>query len=48
MDGINKVIAYNHVYIDNPYYKKGTCEAILNIIKSYPLNNLVQKHFYDL
>lgn len=47
-DGISKVIAYNHGYIDNPYYKKGTCEAILNIIKSYPLNNLVQKHFYNL
>lgn len=32
----------------NPYYKEGTCDAILSTIKTYPLDNLVQKHFYDL
>ena len=57
-DGLKKVVAYGHKAIDrstfgrlqgkNPYYKEGTCDAILNVIKTYPLDNLVQKHFYDL
>lgn len=47
-EGINKIVAYRHRIIDNPYHKEGTCEAILNIIKTYPLENLVQKHFYDI
>ena len=47
-DGLKKVVACNHKTFDNPYYKEGTCDAILNIIKNYPLDNLVQKHFYDL
>lgn len=32
----------------NPYHKEGTCNAILQTIKAYPLENLVQKSFYDL
>ncbi len=57
-EGLDKVLAYGNKAIDrstfgrlqgkNPYYKEGTCDAILNIIKTYPLDNLVQKHFYDL
>ena len=47
-DGLKKVVACNHKTFDNPYYKEGTCDAILNIIKNYPLDNLVQKHFYDI
>ena len=47
-DGLRKVTAYGLHDIDNPYYKEGTCDAILKVIKSYPLNNLVQKHFYDI
>lgn len=47
-DGLKEVVAYQSKIIDNPYYKKGTCDAILNIIKTFPLENLVQKHFYDL
>lgn len=47
-EGLKKVMAYDHKNIDNPYYKKGTCDTILNVIKTYPLDNLVQKHFYDL
>jgi len=47
-DGLTKVVAYKAKTIDNPYYKEGTCDAILNVIKAYPLENLVQKHFYDL
>lgn len=47
-EGLKKVVAYGNKTIDNPYYKEGTCNAILNVIKTYPLDNLVQKHFYDL
>ena len=47
-DGLEKVITYGHRTIDNPYYKEGTCQAILDTIKAYPLENIVQKHFYDL
>ena len=47
-DGLKKVISYGHRTIDNPYYQEGTCQAILDTIKTYPLENIVQKHFYDL
>lgn len=49
-DGLDVVLAYRRETIvqdKNPYYKKGTCNAILKVIKTYPLENLVQKHFYD-
>ena len=46
--GLYKVLTYGHKAVDNPYYKEGTCNAILNIIKTRPLDNLVQKHFYDI
>ncbi len=32
----------------NPYEKANTSEEIFNIISTYPLNQLKQKHFYDL
>lgn len=47
-EGVDKVIEYGHKTIDNPYHKEGTCTAILKIIKTYPLDNLIQKHFYDI
>lgn len=47
-EGLAKVIKYGHKTIDNPYYKEGTCTAILNIIKTYPLENITQKTFYNL
>ena len=47
-DGLRKVAVYGHKAIDNPYYKNGTCDTILKVIKNYPLENLVQKHFYDI
>lgn len=47
-DGLRKVAMYGHKAIDNPYYKEGACETILKVIKTYPLENLVQKHFYDI
>ena len=46
--GLDMVLAYGQRTIDNPYYKEGTCDAILKVIKTYPLENLVQKHFYDI
>ena len=48
MEGLENVVAYKEQKIDNPYYKEGTCDAILNVIKTYPLGNIVQKHFYDI
>lgn len=51
-EGLEKVVnlsnSSNLSNISNPYYKEGTCAAILNTIKTYPLENLVQKSFYDL
>lgn len=52
-DGLDKVVKYSQQSTTdnrqpNPYYKEGTCASILHVIKTYPLDNLVQKHFYDL
>ena len=53
-EGLEKVMEYgqqlkaNSQQLDNPYHKDGTSAAILNTIKTYPLENLVQKSFYDL
>lgn len=53
-DGLEKVLEYskqlkaNDQQQVNPYHKEGTCEAILQIIKTYPLEELIQKTFYDL
>lgn len=32
----------------NPYDKEGTAQAIFNVLSTYPLNQLKQKHFYDI
>ena len=47
-EGLKKVVAYGHKKVNNPYYKEETCDNILNVIKTYPLENLVQKHFFDI
>jgi UDP-N-acetylglucosamine 2-epimerase (non-hydrolysing)/GDP/UDP-N,N'-diacetylbacillosamine 2-epimerase (hydrolysing) len=57
-DGLKKVIEYTsktvehsingHLHGNNPYYKEGTCDAILKVIKTYPLDTIIQKHFYDI
>lgn len=48
-EGLEKVVNLsNSSNLSNPYYKEGTCAAILQTIKTYPLENLVQKSFYDL
>ena len=47
-EGISKVVTYTSKKTANPYYKEETCETILKVIKTYPLDHLVQKHFYDI
>ena len=47
-EGLKKVVAYRSKKIENPYYKEGTCDAILKVIKSYPLDTIIQKQFYDI
>ena len=47
-DGLKKIIVDLNDGVQNPYDKPGTCNAILDVIRIYPLENLVQKHFYDL
>lgn len=57
-EGLKKVVAYQSKVMDrstsdrlqgkNPYNKEGTCDAILKVIKTYPLENIIQKHFYDI
>ena len=51
-EGLGKVVnlsnSSNLSNLSNPYHKEGTCAAILQTIKTYPLENLVQKSFYDL
>ncbi len=32
----------------NPYDKPGTAQAIFDVISTYPLDKLAQKHFYDI
>lgn len=34
--------------VRNPYDKKGTSQAIFDVVSTYPLEQLKQKHFYDL
>lgn len=43
-DEFKKKAAATH----NPYDKEGTAQAIFNVISTYPLDGLNQKHFYDL
>ena len=47
-EGLDKAIAYNSKTISNPYYKEGTCDDILKVVKTYPLDTIIQKHFYDI
>ena len=48
LGGLEKVVSLGHKTTATPYYKVGTCDAILDVIKTYPLNVLVQKQFYDI
>lgn len=47
--GLKQVTEFDHRMVDNPYFKKdGTCNTILEIIKTFPLDSIIQKHFYDI
>ena len=47
-EGLKKVATYQSKEVNNPYHKDGTCDAILSVIKTYPLDTIIQKHFYDI
>ena len=47
-EGLENIVAYRARTVSNPYYKKGTCDNILRIIKTYPIEHIIQKHFYDI
>jgi UDP-N-acetylglucosamine 2-epimerase (non-hydrolysing)/GDP/UDP-N,N'-diacetylbacillosamine 2-epimerase (hydrolysing) len=46
--GLDMVLVFGKKSVNNPYYKEGTCDSILQTIKTYPLGNIVQKHFFDI
>ena len=49
--GLKKVLSTEMIEIArntyNPYEKENTVENIFKVIKDYPLDNLIQKQFYD-
>ena len=51
-EGLNKVLSTDFQFfcktVENPYGKENTVEEIFKVISSYPLENIIQKHFYDL
>lgn len=51
-EGLNKALSTDFMNrakkSNNPYEKENTLLAIFNTIKTYPLEGLIKKHFYDL
>ena len=51
-DGLNRALSLEFINLaknaKNPYEKENTLQEIFNTIKTYPLENLIKKHFYDL
>ena len=52
VDGLNHILSNEFRLVaataSNPYEKEGTAESIFNVISTYPLDSITQKHFYDL
>ena len=52
LNGLNKVLSKEFrelaSKVHNPYEKANTAEEIFNIISTYPIEQLNQKHFYDI
>lgn len=52
VDGLKHILSNEFRQIaaaaSNPYEKDGTAENIFKIISTYPLEGIIQKHFYDL
>src|SRR5574344_2046578 len=46
--GLEKVLKAEHKEIHNPYEGKNTTTDILHVLKTYPLEGLIQKTFYNL
>ena len=47
-EGLKQITSGQVPKAANPYDKPGTCQAILDVIKTYPLENIIQKHFYNI
>lgn len=48
LEGLEKVLHSEFQNIVNPYEGKNTTADILHVLKSYPLEGLIQKSFYNL
>ena len=50
--GLDKVLSINFQTfcksVSNPYGKENTAEEIFKMISTYPLDNIIKKHFYDI
>lgn len=48
--GLNKILISGFIFsnMKNPYEGKNTTVDIFNVVKTYPLEKLTQKHFYDI
>ncbi len=48
--GLSKILSaeFKQEKVENPYEGKNTTADILRVIKNYPLENLIQKSFYNL
>jgi len=46
--GLERVLKSEHKEIHNPYEGKNTTADILQVLKTYPLEGLIQKSFYNL
>lgn len=48
LEGLNKVLYTELKEIQNPYEGRNTTADILHVLKTYPLEGLIQKSFYNL
>lgn len=48
LEGLEKVLHAEQKKITNPYEGKNTTADILHVLKTYPLEGLIQKSFYNL
>ena len=46
--GLEKIVNVEPKDIHNPYEGKNTTADILQVLKTYPLEGLIQKSFYNL
>jgi UDP-N-acetylglucosamine 2-epimerase (non-hydrolysing)/GDP/UDP-N,N'-diacetylbacillosamine 2-epimerase (hydrolysing) len=48
LEGLEKVLHTEQKKITNPYEGKNTTADILQVLKTYPLEKLIQKSFYNM